>query len=137
MSWLLLFDFNFASEDGRVTVATCKYYCPLVASPSHKALCNFVPLQIVAKSSILNVKEFLDQFLKTSPCTKTSPISCESQSFFLLLRNVATFIESYCVYLLGCLFDVQLREQNKHFHILDRYFLELTGGKIYRENDAN
>ena len=43
--------------------------------------------------------EFLDPCLKTSPCTKTSPVSCENQSFFLLFRNVATFIESYCVFL--------------------------------------
>ena len=51
-----------------------------------------LPLPIVAKSSILNVEEFLDLFLKTSPCMKTSPVLCENQSFFLLFANAATFI---------------------------------------------
>ena len=58
-----------------------------------------LPLPIAAKSSIFNVVEFLDLFLKTSPCMKTSLVSCENQSFFLLFRNVATFIESHCVFL--------------------------------------
>ena len=53
----------------------------------------------VANSSILNEAEFWDPPLKTSPCTKTSHVSCENQSFFLLFRNVATFIESRCVFL--------------------------------------
>ena len=57
-----------------------------------------LPLPIVAKSSILNVAEFLDPSLKTLPCTKTSPVSCENQSFFLS-RNVANYIESHCVFL--------------------------------------
>ena len=56
-------------------------------------------LPIVSKSSILNVAEFLDSSLKTSPCTKTSPVSCENQSFFLLFLNFATFIRSHCVFL--------------------------------------
>ena len=50
-------------------------------------------------SSILNVVEFLDPPLKTSPCTKNSAASCENQSFLLLFRNVATFIEYRCVFL--------------------------------------
>ena len=54
---------------------------------------------MVAKSFILNVVEFLDPFLKRSPCTKTSLVSCDNQSFFLLFRNAATFIESHCVFL--------------------------------------
>ena len=54
----------------------------------------------VAKSSILNEAEFWDPSLKTSPCTKTSQVSCENQLFFLLFRNVAIFIESHCVFLL-------------------------------------
>ena len=53
----------------------------------------------VANSSILNEAEFWDPPLKTSPCTKTSHVSCENQSFFLLFRNVATFIESHSVFL--------------------------------------
>ena len=53
----------------------------------------------VAKSSILNEAEFWDPSLKTSPYTKTSQVSCENQSFFLLFRNVAIFIENHCVFL--------------------------------------
>ena len=57
-----------------------------------------LPLPVAAKSSILNVAEFLDPSLKTSPYTKTSPVSCENKSFFLF-QNVANFIESHCVFL--------------------------------------
>ena len=64
-----------------------------------KNLRNCLPLSIVAKNSILNVAEFLDPSLKSSPCTKTSPMSCENQHFFLLFRNLAAFIESHCVFL--------------------------------------
>ena len=66
---------------------------------SDRADCNFLPLPIVAKRSILNVAEFLDPFLETSPCTKTTPVLYENQSFFLLFRNVATYIECHCVFL--------------------------------------
>ena len=59
---------------------------------SDDADCKFLRLTIVAKRSILNVVEILNSSLKTSPCTKTSSILCEKQSF-LLFRNVATFIE--------------------------------------------
>ena len=58
-----------------------------------------LPLPIVAKSYILNMAEFLDPSLKTSACAKTSPDLCKNQHFFLLFRNVATFIESHCVFL--------------------------------------
>ena len=54
----------------------------------------------VAKSSILNEAEFLDPSLKTLPYMKTSRVSCENQSFFLLFQNIATFIESDCGFLL-------------------------------------
>ena len=58
-----------------------------------------LPLPIVAKSSILNVAEFLDPSLKMLPCTKASPVLSENQSFFLLFQNVATFIESHYFFL--------------------------------------
>ena len=58
-----------------------------------------LPLPIVAKTSILNMVEFLGLFLKTSPCMKISPVSFENLLFFLLFQNVATFIESHCVFL--------------------------------------
>ena len=63
----------------------------MVVSPSGKALCNFLLLLIVAESSILNVAEFLDAPLQTLPYTKTTPVSCENQSFFLLFRKPLHF----------------------------------------------
>ena len=44
----------------------------LVVNISDEALCNFLLLSIIAKSSILNVAEFLDPPFKTSPYTKIS-----------------------------------------------------------------
>ena len=32
-AWPFSSDFNFACKDGRVTTATCKYYCLLVVNP--------------------------------------------------------------------------------------------------------
>ena len=55
-------------------------------------------LPIVAKSSILNVAEFLDPTLKTLSCTKTSPVLCENQPFFLLFQHVVTFIKSLLLF---------------------------------------
>ena len=48
-AWPYSSDFNFVCKDGPVTVARCKYYCPLVV--------NLIPLPIAAKNSILNVTE--------------------------------------------------------------------------------
>ena len=79
-AWLFSFVFNFGCKDGQVTTATCKY-CLSVVSPSDEALCKFLPLPIVAKNSILNVAEFLNPPLKTSPCMKTSLVSCETSLF--------------------------------------------------------
>ena len=42
-----------------------------------EALCKLLPLPIAAKSSILNVAEFMGPSLKTLPCVKTSPVLCE------------------------------------------------------------
>ena len=53
----------------------------LIVSPSDGALSKFLPLPIVAKSSILNVAEFLGPPLKSSPCMKTSPVLCEISLF--------------------------------------------------------
>ena len=89
-AWPFSSDFNFICKDYRVTAATCKYYCLLVANPATTNCCK--------KLNILNVAEFLDPSLKTLPCTKTSPVLCEKKSFFLF-RNVANFIESHCVFL--------------------------------------
>ena len=83
--WPFSSDFNFACKDGRVTAATW-------------TLLQTLSVPILAKSSIWNVAEFLDLSLQTWPCTKTSSVLCGNQSFFLLFRNVATFIESHCVF---------------------------------------
>ena len=79
-AWPFSSVFNFGCRDDQVTTATCKY-CLLVVSPSYEALGKFLPLTIVAKSLILNVAEFLDPPLKTSPCMTTSPVSCETSLF--------------------------------------------------------
>ena len=63
-----------------------------------EALYNFLLLPIVGNRYILNVAEFLDLSLKTSPCTETSPILCENQSFFLLFWNVVAFIKSLLLF---------------------------------------
>ena len=55
-----------------------------------------LPLLIVAKSSIVNLAEFLDLSLKTLPCTKTSLTSCESQYFFLILKFCYLFQKLLC-----------------------------------------
>ena len=85
-------NFNFACKNSQVVAATCKYYCALLCI-------GCKPYHQVAKSSILNEAEFWDLSLKTSPCTKTSQVSCENQSCSLLLRNVVIFIERHCVFL--------------------------------------
>ena len=89
-AWPFSSDFNFAFKDGRVTTATCKYYCPWIVSPTITNCCKKLHLKCgrVSRSA-----------LKMLPCMKTSPASCENQSFFLLFQNVATFIESHCVFL--------------------------------------
>ena len=79
-TWSFSSVFNFGCKDGRATAATCKY-CQLVVSQPDEALCKFLPITVVAKNSILNVAEFLDSPLKTSPCMKTSPVSCETSLF--------------------------------------------------------
>ena len=79
-AWPFSSVFNFGFKDGRVTTATYKY-CQLVVSQSDEALWKFLPIPIVAKNTILIVAEFLDLPLKTSPCMKTSPVSCETSLF--------------------------------------------------------
>ena len=47
----------------------------------------------------VNVVEFLDPSLKTSPHTETNLVSCENQYFFLLCQNVVTVIKKHFVFL--------------------------------------
>ena len=44
-AWPFSSDFNFACKDGRVTTATCKYYCPLVVSPTITNCCKELHLK--------------------------------------------------------------------------------------------
>ena len=61
-------DFNFVWKDDLYY----KYYCPLVVNPTVTICCK----------EFHHVTEFLDPSLKTLPCTKTSPGSCENRSFY-------------------------------------------------------
>ena len=56
-AWPFSYDFNFACKDGRVTAATCKYYCPLVVNPIITNYCNELHLQCgrVPRSVFQNV----------------------------------------------------------------------------------
>ena len=45
-----------------------------------------LPLPVAAKSSIWNVAEFPNPSLKTTPFTKTIPVSCKNQSFLTILK---------------------------------------------------
>ena len=79
-------------KDGRVTATRCKYYCPLVANLT---ITN-------AKSSILNVAEFLDPSLKTSACTKTSPACVKTSLFsycFEMLLPLSKVLVFFCYFL--------------------------------------
>ena len=44
-AWPFSSDFNFAFKDGRVTTATCKYYCPLVVNPTITNCCKELHLK--------------------------------------------------------------------------------------------
>ena len=44
-AWPFSSDFNFACKDGQVTTATCKYYCPLVISPTITNYCEQLHLK--------------------------------------------------------------------------------------------
>ena len=89
-AWPFSSNFNFATKDGRVTTATCKYYCLLAVNPAITNCCKEVHVVCdrVPSSVFENVT-----------IHETCPVSCENQSFFLLFQNVATFIESQYVFL--------------------------------------
>ena len=84
-AWPFSSDFSFAYKDGWVSAATCKYYCPLVVNCTITSCC----------------KEFhlICSRFPSSVFENVAMVLCENQSFFLLFRNVATFIESHCVFL--------------------------------------
>ena len=53
----------------------------------------------ILDEALVNVAEFLDLSLKTSPHTETNLVSRENQYFFLLFQNVVTVIKSHFVFL--------------------------------------
>ena len=89
-AWPFSSTFNFARKNSQVNSATCKYYCLFFCG----SLFNLTITKLQRAPS-----EFLDMSLKTWAFTKTSQISRENQSFSLLFRNVAIFIESHCIFL--------------------------------------
>ena len=64
--------------------------------------CKPLLLPIVAKSSILNVAEFLDPSLKKSPCTKTSLVLRENyvpvENFVPVLAMISLFGLSFLLF---------------------------------------
>ena len=87
-AWLFSSDFSFACKKKSSYRSIMQVLLSIGCKPYQ-----------VAKSSILNEEVFWDPPLKSSPCAKTSQVSFENQSFFLLFRNVAIFMESHCVFL--------------------------------------
>ena len=81
-----------------------------------EALCNFLQLLIAAKRSILNMAEFLDLPLETSPCMKISRVSCENQS---LLKCGHLYQNSLC-------FSVTFYSTMKYFDQSFRRLLPLS-----------
>ena len=79
----------------------------LAVSPSDEAICNFLPLLIVAKSPILNVTEFLNVPLPTSPYMKTSfvskPVFLNSYSKSTLLVKDQVSLKSKIRFSYACL----------------------------------
>ena len=83
-TWPFPSDFNFASNEYQVMAATCKYY-PLAVSPTVTNCCEELHLKYgkIPRSIFENFTMHENQ----------SSFVC--QSFFILFRNVATFIESH------------------------------------------
>ena len=86
-AWPFSSDCKFARTDGPVTADITVHWL------------QALPLPVVGKSSIVNVIEFLELSFKNLAMHKTRLVLCESQSCFLLFWNVATFIESHCIFL--------------------------------------
>ena len=88
-AWPFSSDFNFACKDGRVTTATCKYYCPLVVNPTITHCCKELHLKCDRVSRSVFEKVAMH---KSYSGFVWKPV------FFLLFWNVATFIENHCVF---------------------------------------
>ena len=97
-AWPFSSIFNFACKDVRVT-ATCKY-CLLVVSPSDESLRKFLPLPIVAKSSILNVEEFWIHLWKLCHAWKLVQFHVKPVSFLIISKCGHLYRKSLCFSLL-------------------------------------
>ena len=77
-AWLFSSDLILPVKMVELTAATCKYCCPLIVSPTITNCCKGLHLKCgrVPRS-----------VLKTSPYTKTSPVSYENQYFFLTITK--------------------------------------------------
>ena len=88
-AWPFSSDFNFACKVGRLTAATCKYYCLLVVNPTATNCCKEFHIKCgrVYRFVFENVAmhENFSGFVW-------------KQVFFLLFPNTTTFIESHCVW---------------------------------------
>ena len=91
VTWPFSSDFNFACKDGRVTTATCKYYCPLFVNPTITHCCKELYLKCGRVSRSIFEKVAMH---KSYSGFVWKPV------FFLLFWNVATFIENHCVFVL-------------------------------------
>ena len=84
-----------------------------IRGTSKNLVARWSPLQLSSitncwKEFHLNVAEFLELSLKTSPCMETSLVLCENQPFFLLYQNMVTlhYFLPYDEVLLCSLLDV-------------------------------
>ena len=106
-AWPFSSDFNFICKDGRDTAAICEHYCPLVVNPAITNCCKELHLEYgrVRKSVFENVAMH-----KNKSGFAWKPV------FFLIIWNVATFIESHCFSLL--LFTVWWNIFDQTFRVL-------------------
>ena len=89
-AWPFSSDFSFACKDCRVTAAACKYYYPLVISPTITNCC---------KESHLKGGRVRRSVFENVAMHENSGFVWKPVFFFLLFWNVATFTESHCVFL--------------------------------------
>ena len=91
---------------------------------------NFLPFPITARRSILNMVEFLEPSLKTLACTKSSSVSCESQSFLIISK--CSHKKSLCFSLL--LFKTWWSTSEKPFRLLLPLVLSVQSMVIQSQN---
>ena len=92
-AWPFLSDFNFAFKDGRVTAATCKYYCPLVVSPTITNCWKELHLKWGRVSRYL--WKCCHAWKLVWFCVKTSPFSY----YFIMLPPLLKIMVFFCYFL--------------------------------------